>query len=348
MTRLSETPAARSHPADAARRLIAGGTGSASPGAGPLRRFARRLLLRLMRPFSARQQMIDNRLLDAIDDLDRRLRGQERLQLDLLTEDFARALDTLRARVARGEELVAGSRALPYVADDALQELPGPSGGVVLGYRDQAAASPSPSPSPSPAPYRDFEEVFRGPEDRVRERQKAYLDLLSSHEPVLDAGCGRGEFLDLLREHEIAYTGVDVDPGMVERCRAKGHADVEEGSANEYLERLSEGTLGAVFSAQVIEHLPYADLTAFLRLSRSRLRSGGLFVAETVNPHAPHALKTFWVDPTHQHPLFPEVMLVLCRIAGFGSAYVFHPLGSGDIEQDRYRESEYAVVARAD
>jgi SAM-dependent methyltransferase len=344
MTRLSEPPAARSHPADAARRLIAEGSGPPSPGAGPLRRFARRLLLRVMRPFSARQQMIDNRLLDAIDDFDRRLRGQERLQLDLLTEDFARALETLRSRVAGGEELVAGNRALPYTAGDVLQEMPGPSGGVVLGYRDQAAASPS----TSPAPYRDFEEVFRGPEDRVRERQKAYLDVLKGHEPVLDAGCGRGEFLDLLRDHGIAYTGVDIDAGMVERCRAKGHADVKAGSANEYLEQLPEGTLGAVFSAQVIEHLPYADLTAFLRLARSRLRPGGLFVAETVNPHAPHALKTFWVDPTHQHPLFPEVMLVLCRIAGFRSAYVFHPLGSGDIEQDRYRESEYAVVARAD
>jgi SAM-dependent methyltransferase len=344
MTRLSEPPAARSHPADAARRLIAEGSGSPSPGAGPLRRFARRLLLRVMRPFSARQQMVDNRLLDALDDLDRRLRDQERLQLDLLTEDFARALETLRSRLAGSEELVAGSRALPYTAGDLLQEMPGPSGGVVLGYRDHGDGSPE----ASPVPYRDFEEVFRGPEDRVRERQKAYLDILDGHEPVLDVGCGRGELLDLLRDRGVPYAGIDIDSGMVERCRAKGHADVQASAANEYLERLPEGTLGAVFSAQVIEHLPYAELTSFLRLSRSRLRSGGLFVAETVNPHAPHALKTFWVDPTHQHPLFPEVMLVLCRIAGFGSAYVFHPLGSGDIEQDRYRESEYAVVARAD
>ena len=70
-------------------------------------------------------------------------------------------------------------------------------------------------------------------------------------------------------------------------------------------------------------------------------------MAETVNPHAPHALKTFWTDPTHQHPLFPEVLLVLCRLAGFPSAYAFHPLGSGHVEDDRSRESEYAVVARA-
>ena len=70
-------------------------------------------------------------------------------------------------------------------------------------------------------------------------------------------------------------------------------------------------------------------------------------MAETVNPHAPHALKTFWVDPTHQHPLFPEVLLVLCRLSGFASAYAYHPLGTGHVDDDRLHESEYAVVACA-
>jgi hypothetical protein len=97
----------------------------------------------------------------------------------------------------------------------------------------------------------------------------------------------------------------------------------------------------------VIEHMPYDELRRFLELARAKLRSGGLLVAETVNPHAPHALKTFWVDPTHRHPVFPEVALVLCKLAGFASAYVFHPLGVGHVEDDRYRESEYAVVAES-
>jgi cyclopropane fatty-acyl-phospholipid synthase-like methyltransferase len=169
---------------------------------------------------------------------------------------------------------------------------------------------------------------------------------LKGHEPVLDIGCGRGELLDLLREHGLAYAGVDVDPGMVERCHAKGHTDVTLAAADSYLEQLTEHSVGAIFSAQVIEHLPHQELDRFLDLSLARLKPGGLFVAETVNPHAPHALKTFWVDPTHQHPLFPEVVLALCRITGFASAYVFHPLGTHHIEDDRYRESEYAVVAK--
>jgi SAM-dependent methyltransferase len=291
-----------------------------------------------MRPYIAHQQMIDNRLLDAVRDLEWRVREQEALQLDVLTEDFARALESLRAETRSAADVVAGSRAIPYAKEESLEQFRDPFAGVVLGYRTPDAKSES--------LYRGFEDVFRGPENRVAERQRVFLDLVKGQEPILDAGCGRGEFLDLLRERGVRYMAVDADEGMVERCRAKGHAHVEVATANEYLERLPEASLGAVFSAQLIEHMPYPDLSRFLELSITRLRSRGLFVAETVNPHAPHALKAFWVDPTHQHPLFPEAMLVLCRLVGFASAYIFHPLGTGHVDDDRFRESEYAVVAR--
>ena len=160
---------------------------------------------------------------------------------------------------------------------------------------------------------------------------------------MLDAGCGRGEFLDLLRERGVACTGVDAIAGMVERCRAKGHERRRSATPNDHLERLPRGSarrrlLGAGDRAPALRGA--AALPA--AVACARCGPGGLFVAETVNPHAPHALKTFWVDPTHRHPLFPEVMLVLCRLAGFASAYVFHPLGTGHVEDDRYRESEYA------
>jgi hypothetical protein len=96
----------------------------------------------------------------------------------------------------------------------------------------------------------------------------------------------------------------------------------------------------------VIEHLPYEELLRFYGLGLRKLEPGGLFILETVNPHSVPALKTFWVDPTHQHPLFPEVALALCEISGFESAYVFHPNGKGQVEVDRYETGEYAVVAR--
>jgi SAM-dependent methyltransferase len=306
-------------------------------GTGRLRRLMRRTVLRVLRPHTAQQRMVDEHILDAIDELDRRTSEGDQLELDLLVEDLVTALDGLRARVAAGEDVIAGSRAVPYAANGVLERFQAPVGGTVLGYREGVDAGGG--------TYLSFEEVFRGPEERVRERQRVYLELLAGQAPVLDVGCGRGELLDLLGERGVSARGVDLDPGMVERCRGKGH-DVQLGDANEYLTAVADGTLGAVFSAQVIEHLPYDDLVRFMQISLAKLASGGLFVAETVNPHAPHALKTFWVDPTHQHPVFPEVALVLSRAMGFGSAYVFHPLGTGHVDGDRYVESEYAIVAR--
>ena len=88
------------------------------------------------------------------------------------------------------------------------------------------------------------------------------------------------------------------------------------------------------------------ELVRFYGLGLRKLQPGGLFILETVNPHSVPALKTFWVDPTHQHPLFPEVALALCEISGFESAYVFHPNGKGQVEVDRYETGEYAVVAK--
>ncbi len=85
----------------------------------------------------------------------------------------------------------------------------------------------------------------------------------ASHEPVLDVGCGRGELLDLLREEGIEALGVDIDEGMVERSREKGHS-VELADAVDYLERQPDEKFGAIVAIHVIEHLPYEDLLRFL------------------------------------------------------------------------------------
>jgi hypothetical protein len=74
-----------------------------------------------------------------------------------------------------------------------------------------------------------------------------------------------------------------------------------------------------------------------LELSLKKLKPEGLFIAETVNPHSAAALKAFWVDLTHQQPIFPEVALALCKTTGFGSAFVFHPNGTGDVEETASR-----------
>jgi len=243
--------------------------------------------------------------------------------------------------------------ALPYVADSPFERLESPVG-EVLGYRSAASmrsggsgsgGSGSGGSGSGGSGYVDFEELFRGPADRVAESQRPYLALVRDHEPVLDLGCGRGEFLALLAGEGISAHGVDSDAGMVERCRALG-VEATLADANEHLESLEDGTVGTVFCAQLIEHLPYSELQRLLGLARRKLRSGGLFIAETVNPHRVSSLKTFWVDLTHQHPIFPEVALALCAIAGFESAYVFAPTFES-FERARFEAPAYAVVATA-
>jgi SAM-dependent methyltransferase len=280
-----------------------------------------------------RQQEINRQLRDAID---ASLAGLDEIRDWLHNND--RHLENLAERVAPVEAFVSASRALPEPAQLGLEKFDAGTAGRVIGYR-HARRGVAPEDD-----YVAFEDAFRLSEEVVRERQRPYLELLAGRQPVLDVGCGRGEFLELLREAEIPARGVDLDSGMVARARAKG-LDVEQGDGVEFIERLAERSQGAVFAAQVVEHLPYERLLVFLRQAARVLAPHGLLILETVNPHSPSALKNFWFDLTHQHPVFPEVLLTLCRSIGFESAYVFHPGGTGDIDRDREQAGDYALIA---
>ena len=192
--------------------------------------------------------------------------------------------------------------------------------------------------------YLGFEDLFRGPQGLIRDRQAVYLPLLRHASDVVDIGCGRGEMLDLLAAAHTPAMGVDIDPDMVAMCRAKGHR-VEQIDAVQFLRDQRRAIAARVFSAQVIEHLPFEQLKAFLTLCRSRLQPGGTLIVETVNPHALEAFKTFYTDLTHQRPIFPEVALALTQLAGFDRAHVVFPLGTGTLTDNRQTQGEYAVVA---
>ena len=230
------------------------------------------------------------------------------------------------------------ARAVPYTAGEPFEIFEHPIAGTVQGFREPpVAAGPSER-------YRLFEDVFRGSRGRVAGLVEPYVALLQGHGPVLDIGCGRGELLEALGAAGLEATGVDTDEGMAAEARARG-LDVTVGDALEHLRGMPEASLGAITAIHVVEHLEPGYLVELMALATTRLRPGGLFVAETSNPHAPFALKTFWVDLTHQHPIFPEVALVLAAAAGFGSGFVMYPRGQGLHERDRFTQDAYALVA---
>jgi glycosyltransferase involved in cell wall biosynthesis/SAM-dependent methyltransferase len=333
-----------------------------------VRGLARRVLLRAIKPYTAHQRSVNLDLSHALTGLEARIQtldvvASERharllaelrsigpqfsawehiagltrssLALEAATQELQRRLGEAATAVQRLEY---EGHAIPYMEDPPFGEMDHPQLGRVDGYALDLARGPVDV-------YRSFEDTFRGSEELIRDRQQIFMRLIGARVPVLDFGCGRGEFLDLLSGHGVPYFAVDSDAGMVRRCRDKGHTDVVEADGIEYLDSLEDGSLGAIFCAQVIEHLPYEVLLRFLALSRLKLNEDGILLLETVNPHCPPALKTFWVDPTHQHPIFPEVALHLCRSAGFSTALMFHPNGTGDVARDRFTQGEYAVVA---
>jgi 2-polyprenyl-3-methyl-5-hydroxy-6-metoxy-1,4-benzoquinol methylase len=133
---------------------------------------------------------------------------------------------------------------------------------------------------------------------------------------------------------------------MVDRAKRLG-LDVEHDDGIAYLDRLEAASLGGVTAIHVVEHLPYDQLERLFLAARTALRPGGVLVAETINPHSLSAFKTFWVDPTHRAPIFPEVAHALALIHGFERAEIRYPRGSGDGERDRIEQTEYALVATA-
>ena len=109
---------------------------------------------------------------------------------------------------------------------------------------------------------------------------------------------------------------------MAEVCRARG-LDVTEADAVGYLSGLSDGSLGGLFAAQVVEHLEPAYLLEFLELAFVKLQPGGTLVLETLNPACWMAFFESYIrDITHKWPLHPETLKYLVTASGFARAAI--------------------------
>jgi len=186
---------------------------------------------------------------------------------------------------------------------------------------DPGPRAPTPSdpfaPSLDAYKYVGFEDQFRGSREVIRARLESYLPLFDGKQDVLDVGCGRGEFLDLLKARGLAARGIDLNHEMVEVCRARG-LDVAEADAVGYLSGLEDRSLGGIFSAQVVEHLQPGYLLRFLELAFHKLRPGGRIVLETLNPACWVAFFESYIrDITHVWPLHPDTLKYLVIASGF-------------------------------
>ena len=190
----------------------------------------------------------------------------------------------------------------------------------------QACEGPAVSAAPVPLPfdYGRFTERFRGTEEYVKAGQQIYLPHFQGCRSVLDIGCGRGEFLELMRDAGIPARGIDLGDESVAMCRHKG-LEAERADLFEYLAGLPEASLDGIFCAQVVEHLPPRRLPEMIELCASRLSRNGAIAIETPNPECLAIFAThFYLDPTHTRPV-PHPLL----------AFYLEEFGVGNIEVRR-------------
>jgi O-antigen chain-terminating methyltransferase len=165
--------------------------------------------------------------------------------------------------------------------------------------------------------YTGFENRFRGAESEIRGQQEKFADHFRPGGKVLDLGCGRGEFLEVLKSRGLQGAGVDGNGRMVDICLDKG-LDVRKADLLEALAAEPDGSLDGIFSSQVIEHLPPAYLKRMIEIAQAKLAPGGVLLLETVNPTSVFALvQIYFLDMTHRQPVHPQALKYLMESSGF-------------------------------
>ena len=165
--------------------------------------------------------------------------------------------------------------------------------------------------------YVAFEDQFRGSDEEVREKFVGYVPLFAGASDVLDIGCGRGEFLALLKGAGVSARGVDTNAEMVATARERG-LDATHQDGLGYLASLPDESLGGLMAAQVVEHLEPSYLMQMLDMAHAKLRPGAPIVIETINPACWLAFFTSYIrDFTHSQPIHPETLQYLLRASGF-------------------------------
>jgi 2-polyprenyl-3-methyl-5-hydroxy-6-metoxy-1,4-benzoquinol methylase len=187
---------------------------------------------------------------------------------------------------------------------------------------DPVAATASVGSGVDGVTYVAFEDRFRGSDRDIGATLQAYVHVFEGASDVIDIGCGRGEFLALLRTAGVSARGVDINQEMVAITRERG-LEASVSDALTYLRSLPDESLGGLMAAQVVEHLEPGYLVALLETAYSKLRPGSPIVVETINPACWLAFFSSYLrDPTHVRPVHPDTLQYLLQATGFSRVSV--------------------------
>jgi 2-polyprenyl-3-methyl-5-hydroxy-6-metoxy-1,4-benzoquinol methylase len=215
---------------------------------------------------------------------------------------------TARSDVSRSAASLETATSQILIQSGSNQPLAGTANGVTASAANRA--------TDDPFDYFLFEQRFRGPIEDIKQRQQAYLDYFLQAENVLDLGCGRGEFVELLTERKVPIIGIDSSEDMVDFCRARG-LPVLQGDLFEHLDRQIDGAIGGIFISQVVEHLTADQVWKLIQLASTKLKVSGVLLLETINPQCFPAISCFYLDPSHVRPYHAGLLSFMCQQVGF-------------------------------
>lgn len=186
--------------------------------------------------------------------------------------------------------------------------------------------------------YRALEDRFRGSRETIKARQSVYLPVVEAlHAKVgkkaLDVGCGRGEWLELLKERGVPAEGIDLNEEFVDAGRAAG-LTVQKADAMQFLAAQPDATYELISAFHVVEHLGFNNLLAFLKEAYRVVDEGGAILLETPNPaNLVVGACNFYIDPTHERPIPSVLLSFAAEYSGFESVVVV-PVNRGFINND--------------
>lgn len=209
--------------------------------------------------------------------------------------------------------------------------------------------------------YRALEEKYRGSRDLIKERLQVYLPFIKpllqhyAEARVIDLGCGRGEWLELLIEEKFKPTGADLDEGMLATCHELGLPAVRV-EAIDFLSKTETESQVVVSAFHFVEHISFENLRALLIEALRVLKPGGVLILETPNPeNIVISTRNFYLDPTHQRPIPPELLAFVVEFEGFKSVKILRLNENKDIVSSKnigltdvlnFVSPDYAVIAQ--
>ena len=246
-----------------------------------------------------------------------------------LSDELQKRWESMVARERRYQTSVDEVRSTTAVWHEVTASLKRELDGIRTRHSNDTTSEPEVSVIPPSSAYDGykyvaFEDKFRGSEAEIRSRVAGYLPYFEKATNVLDVGCGRGEFLDLLRERGVTASGIELNHDMAEVCRSR-NLIVSEGDVISHLDTLQDDSLGGLFAAQVVEHLEPEYLLKFISTAFLKLRPGAKLVLETINVASWSAFFQSYVrDITHVRPIHPETLQYLVTASGFQKAEVVY------------------------